>query len=68
MGDVVSLNQYRKQREKALKARKSAENRVVYGLGKDERTTARNEQDRRQADLEGKKLERGPSDEPPRAG
>lgn len=67
MGDVVSLNQYRKQREKALKARKSVENRAVFGLNKDERAAARNEQERQRADLEGKKLERGPSDEPPRA-
>jgi len=68
MGDVVNLNQYRKQREKSRKARESAQNRALFGLSKDERTVLHDELERGTNALDGKKLDSSGSEEPPQAG
>ncbi|MEA1676832.1 DUF4169 family protein [Nitrospirillum sp. BR 11163] len=60
MGDVVNLNRFRKQKAKEERAAKAAENRVVHGRTKAERTVDQQRQDRQEADMAGKKL--GPAD------
>ncbi|MEC4591145.1 DUF4169 family protein [Nitrospirillum amazonense] len=57
MGDVVNLNRFRKQKAKEERAAKAAENRVVHGRTKAERTAEQKRQDSQTADLDGKKLE-----------
>lgn len=64
MGEIVNLNQYRKKREKEEKNRRGAENRARSGRRKGDRMGARFEADQREADLDGKRLEHKPSDEP----
>lgn len=68
MGEVINLNQFRKKREKAEKATRAERNRAKHGISKDERRAARNETEHREAEIEGKRLESGPSDEPPKVG
>ena len=63
MGDVVNLNQFRKKRERALKARQSAENRVRAGRGKADRRVTQNEAVQTDTELDRKRIERE-SDEP----
>lgn len=60
MGDVVSLNRFRKQHGRAAKARRSVENRARAGRGKAERRAMREEAARADATLEGKRIERAP--------
>lgn len=56
MGDVVNLNQYRKQRKRKAEERAARTNRVQRGLTKAERERLRLA-DRKQADdIDGKKL------------
>ncbi|MEE3626917.1 DUF4169 family protein [Nitrospirillum sp. BR 11752] len=62
MGDVVNLNRFRKQKAKEERAAKAAENRVVHGRTKAERTAEQQRQDRQTADLDGKHL--NPDEEP----
>lgn len=72
MGDVVNLNQYRKQSERAAKEQRAAANRARTGQTKADRQSGREETVRRDAALDAKKLE-GPRgddrspDEPDRA-
>lgn len=72
MGDVVNLNQYRKKVERAEKEQRAAINRARSGRTKAERQAVRTEADRRDAGLEGHKLDRArdtdrPDDDPERA-
>ncbi len=67
MGEVVNLNQFRKQLEKARKARRSAENKAKAGRSKDDRARVQHENERRRADAEGNRLDNEPPDETPSA-
>ncbi len=57
MGDVVSLSRYRKNRERRILEAKAAENRARYGRTQDERRRDEIEKERRQTDLDNKKLD-----------
>ena len=46
MGNVVNLNQARKARARAEAAKRGAENRVLFGRTKDERTRTEAERDK----------------------
>ncbi|MGD9538825.1 MAG: DUF4169 family protein [Alphaproteobacteria bacterium] len=72
MGDVVNLNQYRKKVQRAEKEQRAAVNRARAGRSKSERRVSRGEAERRDAVLDGSKLEReadaeNPDDDPDRA-
>jgi hypothetical protein len=57
MGDIVNLNKYRKNRDKAAADRQAAENRVRSGQSKPTKIRQRIETDRNEAELDGKKLD-----------
>ena len=57
MGEIINLNRYRKNRERREVEAQAAENRIRFGLSKDERLQDKIERDRRQSDLDNKKLE-----------
>ena len=57
MGDVVNLNQMRKRRERAIAERRARQNRVQFGLSKDDRAKAAREAEKAQRELDEKKLE-----------
>jgi len=63
MGDIVNLNQYRKQRQRADQTKQAAENRVRFGRSKSERARTRLQQDRRSQDLDGKRRDDSRPDE-----
>lgn len=72
MGDVVNLNQYRKKVQRAEKEQRAAVNRARAGRSKPERRVSRGETERRDAVLDGNKLEREadaehPDDDPDQA-
>lgn len=56
MGDVINLNRYRKARARAEKERLAAESRVRHGQSRAEKQVLRREDDRRAAELEGKRM------------
>ncbi len=56
MGDVVNLNQYRKQRERSSRETRAAENRVRHGKSKADRMMHERERARLDQDLQGKQL------------
>ncbi|MSO69497.1 MAG: DUF4169 family protein [Alphaproteobacteria bacterium] len=67
MGDVVNLNQFRKKAERAEKGPRAAANRARTGRTKAERLATRQETERQDAGLKGKKLDRRkdrPDDDP----
>jgi hypothetical protein len=68
MGEVINLNQYRKQREKAEKTQRSAGNRLRHGRTREERINARQKSDSQTREFDGKQLEPGPPDDPPEVG
>ena len=57
MGDVVNLNQYRKQRSRAVSQKRASENRVRFGRTRSEKELARARADKAARDLEQKKLD-----------
>ncbi len=63
MGDVVNLNNYRKQRERASAEKRGAEKRAGPAPTKAARKAARIEADRRSRALDGKHMEPDPGDE-----
>lgn len=65
MGDVVNLNQYRKKAQRAEKEQRAAVNRARTGRTKAERLASRGEAERRDAVLDGSKLERETGSERP---
>ena len=67
MGDVVNLNQYRKKRDRAAKARRKATQRARTGRTRGERQVTKAEATRTEASLDGKHIERAP-DEPQGSG
>ncbi|MFN4283325.1 MAG: DUF4169 family protein [Alphaproteobacteria bacterium] len=67
MGDVVNLNQFRKQRARAASAKKADENRVRFGRAKDEKTRQVAEFERDRRDLDGKQLDKPSPEDAPKA-
>lgn len=63
MGDVVNLNQFRKQRARAASVKKAGENRARFGRTKDEKTRQIAEFDRASRDLDGKQRDTANSPE-----
>lgn len=61
MGDVISLNRFRKAKERAEAARKAEENRARHGRTRADKELVRREQERQDAELDGKRL--GPEDD-----
>ena len=57
MGDVVSLNKYRKTKRRAEAPRQAAVNRVKFGRNKAETRESQAEADRRRKELDDKKLD-----------
>ena len=65
MGDIVNLNQFRKQRERENAKRRARVNRAKHGLDKGERRQITSERERRRGEHEGNRLDgRSPTDEP----
>jgi Domain of unknown function (DUF4169) len=64
VGDLVNLNRYRKQRQRAEVAKQASENRVSFGRDKAERARNRMEQDRHSNSLDGKRFDDARPDEP----
>jgi len=57
MADVVNLNRWRKAKARDEKSKQAEVNRVAHGRTKAEKQAARQEEQRRQAELDGHKLE-----------
>lgn len=57
MADIINLNQYRKARARAEKERLAEQNRVRHGRTRTAKESARREQDRQVAELDGKLLQ-----------
>ena len=57
MGDVVSLNKYRKTRERAAAPQQAAVNRAKFGRSKPETREAQAEAERRRKELDDKKID-----------
>ena len=57
MGDVVSLNKYRKSKQRAAAPQQAAVNRVKSGRSKPETREGQAEADRRRKELDDKKLD-----------
>ncbi|MDQ2102360.1 DUF4169 family protein [Azospirillum isscasi] len=57
MADVVNLNRFRKMRQKEERGKTAEENRVRFGRTKAEKLRDRQEAERRDAALDGKKVE-----------
>lgn len=56
MADVINLNDYRKKREKAIRAKRAIQNRARHGLTKSERLAEKNRREREARELDNKKL------------
>lgn len=63
MGDVVNLNQYRKQRSRASSQKRASENRVRFGRSKDDKARQSQDAERSGRELEGKQLDKPSSPE-----
>jgi len=63
MGDVVNLNQYRKQRSRSASQTRASENRVKFGRTKDEKTRQWRDGERANRDLDGKQIDKPSSPE-----
>ena len=57
MGDVVSLNKYRKSRQRAEAPQQAAVNRAKFGRSKSETREIQAEAERRRKELDDKKLD-----------
>lgn len=57
MGEVVSLNKYRKVRQRLDDEKRAVENRAKFGRSKREREQTRAEAERDRTDLDDKRLE-----------
>ncbi len=65
MGDVVNLNQYRKQRVRAAGRKTAAANRLKHGRDKASRLAEDRERVRREGELAGKRLDDAAEDDGP---
>ena len=63
MGDVVNLNQFRKQRSRTASQKQASENRVKFGRSKDDKTRQIHETDRTSRGLDGKQIDKPSSPE-----
>ncbi len=63
MGDVVNLNHYRKRRDRAERERRAAQMRALSGRGKGQKEIVQQDSERHESDLDGKLIDRGPSDD-----
>ena len=61
MGEIVNLRRARKGRERKRREAEAAENRVLFGMTKDERRRLTAERERAERGLEGHRL--APSDD-----
>ncbi len=69
MGEVISLNQYRKQRKRSTASNRAAINRVKEGRTKAEKVQLKQEAEQAEDELENKKLgTTGDQKDPPQAG
>lgn len=59
MGELVNLNQYRKKRERLLRKKSAAANRMRFGRPKDETLRSKKDHAREESDLDGKLLHDG---------
>ena len=57
MAEIVNLNKYRKARERAESAQRSAENRIVHGRTGAERASDAQAESRQQNKLDGERLD-----------
>ena len=57
MADIVNLNRFRKMRRKEEREKTAEENRIRFGRTKAEKLRDRQDAERREADLDGKKVE-----------
>lgn len=68
MGDVINLNQYRKQRVRSTSKTRASENRVRFGRTKDEKSRQVQDTERNNRGLDGKQADKPSSPEvPPKA-
>jgi hypothetical protein len=63
MGDVVNLNQYRKQRSRMASQKRASENRVRFGRSKDDKARQSHDTERTVRELDGKQLDKPSSPE-----
>ena len=64
MAEIINLREFRKSRERTSKSAWAAENRAKSGRNKAEAARDRDAADRAEAEIDGKKTERGESDRP----
>jgi hypothetical protein len=57
MADIINLNRFRKERDRAAKAKEAEENRIRHGRTKEERGQVRAEADKAEKTLDDKKIE-----------
>lgn len=62
MGNVINLNKFRKRKEKEERAKRAEANRRLHGRTKGERQHDELRKQQLQRGLEGKRLEKAPSD------
>jgi hypothetical protein len=54
---VVNLNRFRKDKKRAAKEQRAAENRILHGRSKSDRRAGDDERRRAEQELDGKKLD-----------
>ncbi len=64
MAEIINLREYRKSKDRKSKSSRSAQNRAKSGRNKAETSRDRDLAERTNAEIDGKKLERGESDQP----
>jgi hypothetical protein len=67
MAEVVNLNKFRKERERAAEKSGASVNRVKFGLDKANKAALRQDAERQAAEHRGRRIE-DYDDEPPKAG
>ena len=65
VGEVVNLNQARKQRERALKEKRADENRARHGQSKAEKSSISSKLDQLRRALDGSKMDTPEGQKPP---
>ena len=64
MGDIVDFNHYRKRRERQLAKQRKSERSARFGRLEAERDSTRDDAEHSRRDLDGKRIEGTPGDEP----
>lgn len=57
MGDIINLNKFRKERQRAMERRAARDNRARFGRTGADKAAGRHADDQAQRTLDGKKLE-----------